>query len=251
MNWALLKKDLRWSIQRPSLLFLFALVSLYMGLQFFYQLGLFSQMAQKTYALGGTSLLESLWAPYVGQLHLILLLLSPLVVCRAFADERRQDCMLSLLASPLSSAQILWNKFFSHWLLMLGLCLILCCFPLFSVVLLKDIYWPEMLGGFLAIVLLSGFYCSIAIFTSSVFSSYVMAGIFSVVINLSLWSIGSFFRDLIQYERLDWVEDLWVGKALTDLLVGDLSLSAVYFFVATIGFFLFLAYQVLEHVERA
>lgn len=250
MNLAILKKDLRLSLLRPSLLFLFSLVSLYLGVQYFYQLGLFSQMVQKSYSFGGTSLLENLWAPFFGQINMILLFVSPFVVSKAFGEEQRQDAMLSLLASPLSSLQIVFQKFLAGWIQLLLLCSLVFLFPIFSLLMFEAPYLPELFSGYLALVLLSAFYTAIALFAGSLFKSFLMSGIFSVLLNIMVWSIGIFFRDLIQFERFDWVESLWIGKHLTNLFVANLSLNSIYFFVAGVFFFLFLSYQMIEQVER-
>jgi ABC-type transport system involved in multi-copper enzyme maturation permease subunit len=200
--------------------------------------------------MGGSSLLEHLWAPYFGQINMILLFTSPFFVSRLFSEEKRQDCMLSLLASPLGSLEICLQKFMAGWTILLAFLGLAFFFPLASLALFKSPYLPEVFSGMLALVLASALYAAISLFSGILFSSLFMSGIFSVVINLSLWSIGIIFRDLISFRKMEWVEQFWIGKYLTDLFVANLSSLAVYFFLAASCFFLFLSYQLLEEVER-
>lgn len=250
MNLTIYKKELRVGLLRPSFLFLVGVLGLYLGVQYFYQLGHFSKVAQDSFSLGGSSLLENLWAPYFGQLNMILLFTSPFFVARLFSEEKRQDCLVPLLASPLSSLQISLQKFFAAWSILVVFLLVAFIFPLTSLVFFKDPYLPELFSGLFALILAAGFYSSISLFGGSVFQSNLLSGIISIVINLCLWSIGIVFRDLISFERIEWVEKFWIGKHLTDLFVANLSLSAIFFFLAGSAFFVYLSYQVLDEVER-
>lgn len=250
MNISLIKKELKVGLLKPSFLFLMGILSLYLGVQFFYQLGNFSKVTQESFALGGSSLLENLWAPYFGQLNMILLFTSPFFVSRMFSEEKRQDCLLPLLASPLSSLQITIQKYIAAWMILVSFLFVAFLFPLSSLYFFKDPYLPELFSGLIALILAAGFYSSIALFSGSLFQSNLLSGVFSIVLNLSVWSIGIIFRDLISFERAEWIENFWIGKYLTDLFVANIGLSSLYFFVAGSALFVFLSYQVLEEVER-
>lgn len=250
MNFSLYKKEMKVHLFRPSFMVVTGILSLYLGVQFFYQLGFLSQMTQKSYSLGGSSLLEHLWAPYFGQINMILLFTSPFFVSRLFSEEKRQDCMLSLLASPMGSMAICLQKFLAGWTILLVFLGIAFIFPLASLFLFKAAYLPELFSGMLALILASSVYAAISLFSGILFSSLLMSGVFSVVINLSLWSIGIIFRDLISFKKMEWVEQFWIGKYLTDLFVANISFISLYFFLAFSFFFLFLSYQFLEEVER-
>lgn len=250
MNLTLFKKEIRLNLFRPSSLFITACLSLYLGVQYFYQLGHFSKLTQDAVASGGSSLLENLWAPYFGQLNMILMFTSPFFVARLFAEEKRQDAMLSLLASPLSSLSMLMQKFFAGWCILLLFCAVAFVFPLTSLVFFPEVYLPELFMGLFTICLVSGVYSAISLFCGALFESLMLGGVFSIVVNLSLWSLGIIFRDLITFKRAEWVEEFWIGKHLTELLVAKLSLSSLYFFSALTFLFLFLSYQILDEVER-
>jgi ABC-2 type transport system permease protein len=167
------------------------------------------------------------------QMYVLLILLTPVLTMRLFAEERRVDTLELLLTAPVPELAIVLAKFLAALALIV---LLLAASGVYALVL--GIYgepdWAPIYGGYLALVLLAGLLVAIGIFASSLTENQVVAAALSLGTFLMLW-----FADSASYllpEPLDlFVVNLSLIGHFTTFVSGSLFLSdAAYYLTLTL-----------------
>jgi ABC-2 type transport system permease protein len=98
-------------------------------------------------------LTQGLWQRFFEDVRLCLLLLTPVLASRLFAEERRLGTMEMLLTYPLTEAELVWGKFFPLMCVFLLLLTLTVVYPL----VLSHIWpvdWQPLLAAYLGAALL-------------------------------------------------------------------------------------------------
>lgn len=179
-----------------------------------------------------------------GNMAVILLLMSPLISMRLFAEEQRTKTLELLLTSPVSDAGIVIGKFIASALLlaiMLGMTL---HFPIVLILLGNPDGMP-ILSGYAGIYLMGLSFLAIGMLTSSWTQNQIIAAISAFSISLLLWFLGASSQ----------MAGAGLGQVLTYLSLnthyesfakGLLSLSDTLYYLSLIGILLFLTIRSLE-----
>jgi len=179
-----------------------------------------------------------------GNMAVVLLLISPLISMRLFAEEQRNKTLELLVTSPISDAGIVLGKFLAAVLL---LALMLACtlhFPILLLVLGNPDIYP-IISGYIGIFLMGCSFLAIGMLTSTWTQNQIIAAVSAFSISLLLWFLGASTN----------LASSGVGQVLTYLSLnthyesfakGLLSLSDVLYYLSIIGILLFITIRSLE-----
>jgi ABC-2 type transport system permease protein len=149
------------------------------------------------------NLMEMVLRPFFFDLSIVLLLISPLLTMRLFAEERKTGTMELLLTYPLSDRSIVLAKYAA----VVSAFAVIVAGTLPGIFLLNYLgspAWKPILCGYLGILLLGSSFMSLGVFTSSLTQNQIIAAVLSFGALLMLWVIG-------------WAKS-YVGSAMGELL---------------------------------
>ena len=135
------------------------------------------------------NIMEMVLRPFFFDLSIVLLLISPLLTMRLYAEERKTGTMELLFTYPLSDRSIVLAKFAA----------VVSAFAVIMAGTLPGIFllnylgnptWKPILCGYLGVLLLGSSFMSLGIFTSSLTQNQIIAAVLSFGALLMLWVIG-------------------------------------------------------------
>ncbi len=227
---AIIKKELRVYFASP-LAYMFLGVFLFMAGLFFY--------------LGVTMTGEASLRVMLGNLSVVLLFLLPMLTMRHFAEERRAGTFELLMTAPVP----LWALLLGKWSASLILCLAMLAGTLIFPGILAyygDPDWGVIATSYLGLLLCCGAFVSAGLFSSSLTSEPVAAGLGGVMVLLPFWLAGT-AADLVQVEwlrtALRHVSFLTHIEPFAKGIIDSADLS--WFLLFTFGF-LFLTWRSIE-----
>lgn len=147
---------------------------------------------------------------FLGIAPLLFLLLIPAICMRLIAEERSLGTIEVLSTLPLKDHEIVIGKWLASFaLILVGLCATLI-YPI-TVAFLGPLDWGSVSASYIGLVLLSLFFTSIGIFTSSITSSQIVAFVVGVVISFFFFVIGKIlfvipspFVSIFEYLGIDY-----------------------------------------------
>lgn len=179
-----------------------------------------------------------------GNMSVILLLISPLLSMRLFAEEQRNHTMELLVTSPISDAGIVIGKFLASALLLLMMLATTLHFPIMLFILGHPDPYP-ILSGYLGIFLMGCAFLAIGMLTSTWTQNQIVAAVSAFSMSLLLWFLGASSS----------VSSSGMGKIFAYLSLnthyesfakGLLSLSDLLYYLSVIGILLFITIRSLE-----
>lgn len=178
-------------------------------------------------------------------LHFFLLVQTPLLTMRAFAEERRQGTLALLMTTPSAEWPLVMGKFLANGGVVLLYLAITMVFPL-AVEWVSDPEWPVIASCYVGLALAGLAYSALGLFFSAITDSQVIAAVFSYVALLGLL-IASSMVDLVQSFHLgQLIRHLTLLGHLTGFLEGNVALEDAVYFVLFAFAFLFGAARLLE-----
>ena len=194
---------------------------------------------------GAFNLLESGYAELDGFFQIapwVFLFLIPSVTMRLFSEELKTGTIELLLTKPISILQLVLGKYLAG----LSLCLIALIPTLTYLVSIyylshstEAIDWGPTLGSYLGLVLLSGAYTSIGVFTSSITENQVVAFILSLI--LCLFSYVGFdqLAELLSHTGMELsIETLGINYHYKAISRGVIDTRDLIYFASFITLFL-------------
>jgi len=184
------------------------------------------------------NIMEMVLRPFFFDLGIVLLLISPLLTMRLYAEERKTGTMELLFTYPLPDRSIVLAKFAA----------VVSAFSVIMVGTLPGIFllnylgnptWKPILCGYLGVLLLGSSFMSLGIFTSSLTQNQIVAAVLSFGALLMLWVIGwaKSYAGATMGEVIDYLS---VIKHFDSFSKGVLdSRDLLYYLIFTV-FFLFL-----------
>jgi ABC-2 type transport system permease protein len=184
------------------------------------------------------NIMEMVLRPFFFDLGIVLLLISPLLTMRLYAEERKTGTMELLFTYPLSDRSIVLAKFAA----------VVSAFSVIMVGTLPGIFllnylgnpsWKPILCGYLGVLLLGSSFMALGIFTSSLTQNQIVAAVLSFGALLMLWVIGwaKSYAGATTGEVIDYLS---VIKHFDSFSKGVLdSRDLLYYLIFTV-FFLFL-----------
>jgi ABC-2 type transport system permease protein len=167
----------------------------------------------------------------------------PVIAMRLFADERKSGTLEVLLTSPVSEATVVLAKFTGA----LGFFLTLWAPTLVYVFILRaqtSVDFGPVGAGYLAIVLLGGYFLSVGTFASTLTKNQIVAAIFTFAMLIPIFSAGLLeqmlnsptAKSVVGYFNLwDHMDEFARGVVDSRRLVYYLSATAFFLFLATVS----------------
>jgi ABC-2 type transport system permease protein len=193
--------------------------------------------AYNPYGPPNLNLTEHLIAPWFGNLVVILLLVVPAVSMRAFADEYRLHTMSLLQTSPVTWTEVVLGKY-------LGVMGLLSLMIAATATLPLSLWiWASpdpgiVLGGLLALWLVSAAVSAIGLLASSCTESPLVALTLTFAVVVALWIVG-----WVDPDPTSVPSQISLSTHTAELLRGALHLSDVSYFSFLIGWCLFATQQ--------
>ena len=203
-----------------------------------------TQAAMNPYMADQINVNDWLVQPFYANAAVILLLLSPALSMRLFAEDRRQHSMELLLASPLTSWQIVLGKYLGA----LGFIAVLLAGTLHYLAILFVFGDPDagiVAASLGATFLLAASFMSVGMLTSAFTENQVVALVISFGILLGLWVL-SWADGMASGTWAQVITSVSMLTHLEQLNRGLVHVEDVVYFITFIGFFLFATWQRVE-----
>lgn len=176
-------------------------------------------------------------------MSLLLVLVTPLLTMRLFAEERRTGTMELLATSPVREVEIVLGKFLASWTLLAVMLMGTVPFPLY-VRQYGNPDIPPILTGYFGLFLLGGCLLALGLMVSSGTRNQIVAAVVSFGLGLILWVIG-FIPESVSgfggYKTLRaGLVYLSLQEHLTDFTRGVIVLKDLFFYLSFTGVCLFL-----------
>ncbi len=244
---AIARRDLRAYFSSPRAAAIFWFFLIFMGFFFNNFIGMFMQMTQQAPMMGGQApTIEQLLKALFYNLHFILLLVVPAVTMASFSEEKRNQSIRLLQASPCTALEIVLGKFLAATGLMAVVLIASAVYPLFTITHGN----PDkmiIVTSYLGLLLLVCSQIAFGLWVSSMTSNQFMAFLFTMF---------GLFLLLI----LNWMAPNLAGGGITESVLkylansdhldaffkGTLSLGHTVYFIVFTAMFLFFTNVTLD-----
>ena len=204
---------------------------------FFYNLQSF-QAAQDPFLAKQLNMTEMVFRPFFLDLSIVLMLISPLLTMRLYAEEKKTGTLELLFTWPITDLAAVAAKF----------CAVVSVFLVILAGTLPGIFtlgvaaapaWKPILCGYLGLFLLGCAFLSIGLFTSSLTQNQIVAAVLSFGMLLMFWIIG-WVRSFVGPGAGELAEYFSTTKHLDTFAKGVLDSRDIAYYAIFIAFFLFL-----------
>lgn len=144
-----------------------------------------NQLAQIANAPGAT---QSVASPLLGTVAFVMMMLVPVFSMRLFAEERRNQTLVMLLAAPVANWEIVLGKFLGL-LLFLALIIITSLAMVLTLALGTPLDFGLLLSGVLGLFLLTACYTALGLYLSTLTAQPVVAATGTLAAVFGLWLI--------------------------------------------------------------
>jgi ABC-2 type transport system permease protein len=182
---------------------------------------------------------------------LVLLLVSPLITMRTFAQEKHTGTFETLMTTPVGDLQVVLAKFTGVFLFYLLLWAPLWSYPWILHRFTGDaalLDWGPMGTTYLGIALFGAAYMAMGCFASALTRSQIIAAMIALAIGM-VFFLASFLT-YIHPARADWQSRLYAHLSMVghmqDFTRGVVDSRPVVFYLSLTVFFLFLTWKVVE-----
>lgn len=180
-----------------------------------------------------------------GWAHLFLVLLSPALTMRLFAEDRKTRAMDLLLTSPVTSFQVVLGKFLGA----MGFAGVLAASTLHFPAILAWLGEPDrgiLVANYVSFLLLLGAFFAVGMLASALTENQLVALVVAFGINLLLWVLGWSVSSSEAGLFKTVVESLSMVTHAQRLGKGLVHVQDIVYFLSFIGFCLFATTQRVE-----
>ncbi len=187
---------------------------------------------------------EMVLRPFFLDISIVLLLISPLLTMRLYAEERKAGTIELLFTYPISDRAAAAAKFAA--VLSAFVVLLLGTMPgVFILGFLSSPNWSAVLSGYLGLLLLGSAFLSLGLFTSSLTQNQIVAAVLSFGALLMLWVIG-WTKSLVGQGFGELIDYLSITQHLDSFTKGVLDSRDILYYVIFVVLFLFLTLRQME-----
>lgn len=245
----LIQKELRTSLASPVAYVVGAIFLLVSGLLFSNITALVARQTLQFLQFQGftpqLSINEMILRPTYRNMAVVLILITPILTMRLFAEEKRSRTIELLMTSPISITTIIFGKYLAA----LGLYVIMLGLTVYMPILMAlfgSIEWGPILTGYLGLILLGAVFLSIGLFASTLTENQIIAASVSFGLLLVFWLLGlaamaagsGVLGQLLTY--------LSFFEHLDNFIKGIIDVGDIVYFVSLAAFGLFLSHRVVE-----
>jgi ABC-2 type transport system permease protein len=198
-------------------------------------------------ALEHINLNELVIAPLLHNLSVVLVILTPVITMRSFAEEKRSGTYELLMTSPLTVTEIVLGKFLAGFVFMLLIVLLTGLYPMILMIY-GDPELGIVLSGLLGLLLLSTAFLAVGLFTSSLTENQIIAAVTCLVILLLLYVISwpAESSDATMGAVLKYIS---LTEHYSELVNGLIDTRDVFYFVSVTVLALFLTQRSVESLR--
>ena len=187
---------------------------------------------------------ETVIRPLFGSISIILLIMTPLLTMRLFAEEKKTGTIELLLTFPVNDLDVVLGKYFACLAIQLIMILMTVTYPVLIVVLGEPEPMP-ILTGYLGLILLGAAAISLGIFTSSVTENQIVSASISFGILFFFWLI-SYSVPLVSPGLGTLLGYLSINEHINSLSKGVIDSEDIVYYLCFTVLFLFLTLRSLE-----
>lgn len=190
------------------------------------------------------NLMEMVLRPFFLDVSIVLLLISPLLTMRVYAEERKTGTLELLFTYPISDSASILAKFAA---VVTAFAVVLAgTLPgIFLLGVIGNPNWKPIFCGYLGVFLLGSAFLSLGVFTSALTQNQIIAAVLSFGALLMFWVIG-WAKSFIGPSMGEFVEYLSITKHLDSFAKGILDSRDLVYYLVFVLFFLFLTLRQME-----
>lgn len=240
--WPVYRKEL-YSLFASPIFYVVAFTFLVIAGYFFYSAVAYFNMlsfqaSQNPFAAKQINLLEMVLRPFFMDLSVVLLLVSPLLTMRLYAEEKKAGTLELLLTYPVADSAVVCAKFTA--VVSVLAVVVAGTFP--GIVLLSAMTspgWKPILCGYLGLFLVGSAFMALGTFTSSVTQNQIIAAVLSFGSLLMFWIIG-WVKSFVGTSAAAFIEYLSITTHFDNFTKGIFDSRDFLYYVLFMAFFLFL-----------
>lgn len=176
----------------------------------------------------------------------LLILIIPAITMHLFAEERKSGTIELLMTYPIQDWEVVLGKFFSGFLLFIGMLLLTFHFPLFLIM------WgnPDpgaIAAGYLGLLLLGGTFLSVGLLATSLTNSPNVAFMIGAGILFAFFLLGRLVIVITGTGPVaDFLSYVSIIEHFRNFTMGIINSKDIVFFLSVIFFMLFASIRVVE-----
>lgn len=175
-----------------------------------------------------------------GFMHLLFIFFVPALTMGSIAKERISGTIELLSTMPIRLSSIVWGKILAAFLQLKTLLLFSIVYFIIILILGEGIDLGATITGFIGLCLAGGAYVAIGVFASSLPSSQVVAFIIAFAIS-AFFYVLRFIMVFLPLPLVRFFQYFSFDHRLANFMKGVLDLKDLFFFIAIIAIFAFLA----------
>ncbi len=244
------KKELKGFVFSPGFLLICGITTAILSLKYFEGLYLFAESLNNRMMMGGVNqkamnIHYGVFFGHLSILNLILIFAVPALTMKLLSEEKKMKTYDLLLTLPVTSAQIVIGKFLAGLFSLLAIISLALLYPAFNR-MFAEFSWPMLIVAFLGIFLVASFYVAMNLFCSALTESAIVAFVLAVILNVSVWLVGSAVQVVDSSTARQVFEHISLSQHMSSLIEGTIRTSSLIFFLSVIAFFVFLTERVVE-----
>lgn len=187
---------------------------------------------------------ETVVRPLFGSISIIMLLMTPLLTMRLFAEEKKSGTIELLLTFPVNDIDVTLGKYLACFTVLLTMILFTVTYPIVLIALGEPEVKP-IITGYLGLVLMGGAFISLGIFASSLTENQIVSASISFGILFFFWLI-SYSVPLVSGGLGQILGYLSINEHIESMSKGVIDTEDVIYYLCFIVLFLFLTLRSLE-----
>jgi ABC-2 type transport system permease protein len=187
---------------------------------------------------------ETVIRPLFGSISIILLLMTPLLTMRLFAEEKKTGTIELLLTFPVNDVDVVLGKYLACVVVILAMILLTATYPVIIIVLGTPELMP-ILTGYLGLALLGAAAAALGVFTSSTTENQIVSASISYGLLFFFWLI-SYSVPLVSAGLGQVLAYLSINEHITSLSKGVVDSEDLIYYLCLVALFLFLTLRSLE-----
>lgn len=187
---------------------------------------------------------ETVIRPLFGSISIILLLMTPLLTMRLFAEEKKTGTIELLLTFPVNDVDVVLGKYLASLAVLLVMIALTATYPILLITLGEPEVAP-IVTGYLGLVLIGAAAISLGIFTSSLTENQIVSASISFGMLFFFWLI-SYSVPLVSAGLGQVLGYLSLNEHIASLSKGVVDSEDIIYYLCFIVLFLFLTLRSLE-----
>jgi len=187
---------------------------------------------------------ETVVRPLFGSISIIMLLMTPLLTMRLFAEEKKSGTIELLLTFPINDIDITLGKYLACFTVLMTMLLLTATYPALLIIL-GDPEIKPILTGYLGLVFMGAAFVALGIFASSLTENQIVSASISFGMLFFFWLI-SYSVQLVSAGLGKFLGYLSINTHIDSLSKGVLDSEDIIYYLCFIVMFLFLTLRSLE-----